>query len=344
MMLRRALLAAVLSTISLLQSAIAEDARKPVCIANAHLIVVKKADSNTYLAYSELSGEWRSHVFPEGIEVQPVLEGEVCVFNLSGKGIKEIVAVDRKGEWCVFPLPRPTDSGCTPVVARSVAACVIDGRAYAFSAVLGTWDVVEMPAPPIVSADMAQIVTREGIAVFSAEIGKWAVANLEVNVENPGFLGTESLMVIKMLDSNTFLAYSKYSGKWTKHAFAECVTLVPVASDDVCVFGLSGEGIEELVAVDRQGKWCTVRLPKPTTPKCTPIVGDSVAGCTVDGRAYAFSALLGKWDVVEIDSPVGVSSDRVDIVTPDRVAAFSAETGRWAVAELNGNDEQFTLR
>ena len=100
----------------------------------------------------------------------------------------------------------------------------------------------------------------------------------------------------------------------------------------------------ELVAVDRQGRWCTVRLPKPTNSKCVPIVDNSVAGCTVDGRAYAFSALLGKWDVVEIDSPVGVSSDRIEIVTPDRVAAFNAETGKWAVAELKGKNERLTLR
>ena len=102
MMLRCALLAAILSAISLFQSAVAQNGWRPDYVANNHLIVVKKSDSNTYLAYSGLSGEWRSHAFPEGIKVQPILEGEVCAFNLSGKGIKEIVAVDREGEWCDF--------------------------------------------------------------------------------------------------------------------------------------------------------------------------------------------------------------------------------------------------
>ena len=49
-------------------------------VANNHLIVVKKSDSNTYLAYSGLSGEWRSHAFPEGVEGATCSGGgSVCV-------------------------------------------------------------------------------------------------------------------------------------------------------------------------------------------------------------------------------------------------------------------------
>jgi hypothetical protein len=53
---------------------------------------------------------------------------------------------------------------------------VVDGKAHAFSGVLGTWDSVAAPVTPEVSKDTAMIVALDSIAVFSAATGKWAVA------------------------------------------------------------------------------------------------------------------------------------------------------------------------
>ncbi len=73
---------------------------------------------------------------------------------------------------------------------------------------------------------------------------------------------------------------------------------VPVITNAVAAFGLSGDEITELVAVDQRGNWRTIKLLTPTVSECMPIVGNDVAAYVVDGRVYAFSGLTGTWDSI----------------------------------------------
>ncbi|MEQ8790312.1 MAG: hypothetical protein RIC55_28715 [Pirellulaceae bacterium] len=150
----------------------------------------------------------------------------------------------------------------------------------------------------------------------------------------PHYLQGEHLIVTQVKDANEFLAYSKVSGKWARHTFPDDVVATPVMGDRVCAFQLEGEKITELVVVDRQGEWRTVKLLMSTGSTCVPVVSSALAVFQVDGRVYAFSADVGKWDAIDAAAPAAVGDDLVTIVSPDRIAAFSSATGRWAATSL----------
>ena len=144
---------------------------------------------------------------------------------------------------------------------------------------------------------------------------------------------SDTLVVVKVKETNEYLAYSKRVGKWNAFTFPKGVTATPVIGGDVCAFKLEGEAIAELVAVDLNGNWCTAKLPAPAQ-KCSPIIADEVAVYVVDGTAHAFSGELGKWDSVPTSgTQVHAKKDMVIIVAHDSIAVFSSMTGEWAVAQ-----------
>ena len=158
------------------------------------------------------------------------------------------------------------------------------------------------------------------------------------SAENPGFLVLEEyLTIIKVTDANQFLAYSKQTGLWKKHAFDEGVKALPVVAGSVCAFGLSGGQISELVAVDERGNWRSVKLARPTLTECRPIVDRQVAAYVVDGRIYAFSPVTGSWDSIKSEGKPYLNGDIVTVTTEDTIAIFSAITGTWSEASLKSD-------
>jgi hypothetical protein len=142
-------------------------------------------------------------------------------------------------------------------------------------------------------------------------------------------------VVAPVSGSNDFQVYAKDTGQWSKFTFPEGIKAVPIVGVDVCTFGLSGEKITQLVAVDRRGNWHTHELLKPTT-ECQPSVNSSSPSLTVfwiDGRAYAFSSECGKWDSIPATTVPALSGDIAIVASDDSIAIFSSMTGKWAVAQ-----------
>ena len=148
------------------------------------------------------------------------------------------------------------------------------------------------------------------------------------------YLQSEQLVVAQVKDTRAYLAYGKKAGKWNRFEFPEGVVATPVLSGSVCAFELTGDAVRELVAVDVKGNWKTVKLID-AAQKCVPIVSDQVALYVVEGRVYAFSAKLGRWDTIETPAAPSLSRDSVLIVMTDSIAIFSAATGKWAIADTS---------
>jgi len=148
--------------------------------------------------------------------------------------------------------------------------------------------------------------------------------------DGPSHLKNETLVVARIGDSNTFAAYSKYSGKWLTHTFAEGLTVFPVMVESLVAFQVEGDTVTELVAVDRNGKWRTHQLPDTGSRTCTPFVGSDVAAFSIDGTAYAFSGISGSWASTALSAPPQIASDYAMILSEDRISVFSAHTGSWA--------------
>lgn len=153
------------------------------------------------------------------------------------------------------------------------------------------------------------------------------------DVAEPPFIQTDSLVIARVKDTNSFLAYSESVGKWNTFTFPEGVNSKPVYGKGVCAFYAEGENITELVAVDLQGNWCTLTLTVPVK-KCTPFMSDKVAGFIVNDRVYAFSGEHGKWDSVNGSVVPNLTSDTALILTSDSIAVFSSATAKWAVARI----------
>ena len=149
--------------------------------------------------------------------------------------------------------------------------------------------------------------------------------------ETTRFIEGGSLIIAPVDGANSFQVYSKEVGKWSNIVIPNSIEATPVVSTNICTFKLEGKKITHLVAVDAKGNVVKQKLPKPTT-SCNPIVSAQMAAFVVDGRAYAFSAVVGRWDV--IDSPVTpqILNGAILVVAPDRIGTFSAKTGKWSVA------------
>jgi hypothetical protein len=152
-----------------------QDLGKTVYVQSDQLVVAQVRASTAWLAYGKKAGKWNRFDFPEGVAATPVLSSGVCAFELAGDAVRELVAVDLKGNWKTIKLIDAAQK-CVPIVAEQVAVYVVEGRVYAFSAKLGRWDTIETQDTPSVSRDTALIVMADSIAIFSAATGKWAVA------------------------------------------------------------------------------------------------------------------------------------------------------------------------
>lgn len=178
---QRIVMTIVLGALTFLENS--ASAQKPVDtyrhLESGPVIVVGVNGGNAFLAYSQIVGVWTRFTFPDGVKAVPITSGGgLIAFNIEGKGITELVAIDQKGEWCVTKLSGATQK-CTPKVSQRVAVYFIDGMAHAFSGELGKWDSVAAPVEPVFSDnDAVLIVARESIAVFSPVTGKWAVAQV----------------------------------------------------------------------------------------------------------------------------------------------------------------------
>ena len=141
----------------------------------------------------------------------------------------------------------------------------------------------------------------------------------------------EALVVARMGDSNQFAAYSKLTGEWTVHEFENGVTAIPLLGNNLAVFQLRGERINELVAVDSNGKWQRQKLPE-STQECVPVVSSNISVVTIGKQCYGFSGALGKWASTDTTAVPSVLGDTAMIVGNDRITMFSAQSARWSTS------------
>jgi hypothetical protein len=151
---------------------------------------------------------------------------------------------------------------------------------------------------------------------------------------SPKIMQSSDLIVVRIPKSNTFAAYSKHTGEWTRHTFDKDSTIAPVAGASVCAFSVKGKATSELAAVDHNGRWHIQKLSAATSSLCSPIVSSHIAVFTVDRHSYAFSATKGKWDSISAVGAV-VASDVAILVDSTQVAAFSAECPYWSVLKTS---------
>ena len=168
-------LAIVLLT-SASQAGFAQNPKRAPVDFTENLILAPIAGTDEYLAYSKRTGEFRKQAVAKGVAVAPVVRDSVAVLSAEGRKVTELIGVDRDGNWHVLTLPKPASGKCVPIVSDQLALFHIDGRAYAFSGITGTWDSVPAAASPAVGDEMARIVEADRETAFSASTGKWAAA------------------------------------------------------------------------------------------------------------------------------------------------------------------------
>jgi hypothetical protein len=178
-----ALLTAVLSIVSLSVVSYATAQSPADWIGNGEsrrghsLIVAKTMNANEYASYSKQSGKWTTFQFPDGVSVAPVVGETVAAFYIRSEELKQLVAIDRNGNWKTCDLSRSHttgDSPIAPVLGNDVVVYQIGRTTYAFSGLTGTWDTSDRNAEPIVTADTAMLAASNQITVFSAKTGAWS--------------------------------------------------------------------------------------------------------------------------------------------------------------------------
>jgi hypothetical protein len=180
-------------------------------------------------------------------------------------------------------------------------------------------------------------------------------------------------------DSNSYAVYSAVTKRWSSYTFPKHLNVKPwsdgtpagfpqgwgketgslLSSGPVVAFEMSDAPIEELVAVDTKGRFCTHKLANPIKRPFKPFqVGGGIFYCIVEGKIYAFSGVTGTWDVLEapeIPEPkwkdgTGTqpplesgfdASDRGRIVVklPFGKMIFSADQGRWKLERKPAAEE-----
>ena len=184
-------------------------------------------------------------------------------------------------------------------------------------------------------------------------------------VETHGTIAIDagSFVIAFRKDSNVFLGYSAEDGSWDRHEFPEKVVADPVVSGSpdfsavdrgsTGAFRLSGDAIEELVAVDRHGRFQTVKLEQPASGKLTPYMVDGLILHVVDDRVYAFSTQTGTWDVLAVPKEAGVevrvegsisvrglsvNGGKAVYSSDEGCSAFSVDSGKWTSATFAADD------
>jgi len=156
--------------------------------------------------------------------------------------------------------------------------------------------------------------------------------------EKPNWIGNDTFVVARIGDSNSYAAYSKYSGKWAAHSFPANVVVAPVVLESLIAFRIDGEAVTQIVAVGQSGEWKVQTLPHATAQPCIPVANENVVTYRIGDRTYGFSGKTGTWDSTTQSGVVGqgvsVSGDTAMIVASDRISIFSAQTGTWAESPI----------
>jgi hypothetical protein len=143
-------------------------------------------------------------------------------------------------------------------------------------------------------------------------------------------LAENNVIVKKIADSNSWAAYSSQTGKWLVHKFPDGVKVTPVQAGNCTAFGLTGEKVLAIVAVDSEGKWHSHALQEKGVTNCNPSIGRNLAVYSINGVVYAFSSLKGTWASTPSTETPELRDDFIMLVSKDRINAYSAHTGTWA--------------
>ncbi|MEP3478584.1 MAG: hypothetical protein ABJZ55_04995 [Fuerstiella sp.] len=170
-------LIASLLIISNLPNSVADDSKSPTYIWAGHIIITQLEGTNTFAAYSTKTGKWASHTFPDGLQATPFVSNSCVAFQLSGKSIAELVAVDENGIWRIHKLSKPTQAVCVPTIGEQLLYYAFDGHTHAFSGIQGKWDSVSTTHAVLsgkVGMEFVLVVTPTSISAFSAQHPAWA--------------------------------------------------------------------------------------------------------------------------------------------------------------------------
>jgi hypothetical protein len=155
--------------------------------------------------------------------------------------------------------------------------------------------------------------------------------------DQPHYVQTNQLIVVASPEGDAVTAYSTETGKskslrLTKATDAK-LRVNPILSDGLAALNLKGPHITRIAAFSKyDGNWYAQDLREPVE-QARPIVGATMAAYPIGRRAYAFSALAKRWDVLEL--PVGtvanvsVGPDAITCPHSSHLYVFSAKTGTW---------------
>ncbi|RCS46432.1 serine/threonine protein kinase [Bremerella cremea] len=121
----------------------------------AFQLFVRKRD-NLFFTYRKKTDNWQRYQFPAGVKVHAVTiddslypdpEHECVGFDINGGPISELVAIDAKGKFCVYPFRKPTigRSRCLIPSDGQALLSVFDGKAYVFVGKDATWQKIDLP-------------------------------------------------------------------------------------------------------------------------------------------------------------------------------------------------------
>ena len=192
-------------------------------------------------------------------------------------------------------------------------------------------------------------------------------------------LGDYRLYMAK--DSNSYAVYSSVTKRWTSHTFPKHLSVKPwadgsragipmgftpagaiLSTGPLVGFELSDAAIEELVAIDARGRFCTHKLAAPIKRPVKPfLVGGGLLYCIVEGHIYAFSGVTGTWDVLEapeipepkwkdgvgtqpaIETGFEVDTDRIVVKLPFGKMTFATAEGRWKLERKPAAEKEVSL-
>jgi hypothetical protein len=223
-------------------------------------------------------------------------------------------------------------------------------------------------------AFISLVIVFAGAAAFPTAVPAQEPA--AVPKEPVSYIELEDYRLYMGKDSNSYAVYSKATKRWTSYNFPKHLNVKPssdgtpagfpqgwgretgsvLSAGPIVAFELSDAPIEELVAVDTKGRFCTHKLAAPIKRPVKPfMVGGGIFYCIVDGKIYAFSGVTGTWDVLEapeipepkIDGtqpPLESGFDATDhgrivVKLPFGKMIFSADQGRWRLERKPAAEE-----
>lgn len=185
----------------------------------------------------------------------------------------------------------------------------------------------------------------------------------------------EPFGLIRAHDANAFAVYSKQTQRWDSYRFPNYLNVKPLidghsarfaelfgsrTSTRIIGFELSGGPVEELVAIDIEGRFQTLELEEAIDKELRPVLmGHGVLYYIAGGHEYAFSGITGTWDALKTPQLPEVrweegggiipdiqkdgfdteSIDGIKVTFPDYIATFTAAKGVWQMTPNEPADE-----